>query len=208
MQLSNNAKLVLAAMQEILALAESAQDSAPPSPEVYLWDTFTAPNGSPLENRLPSPTPTGANVWLYDYGGVGQIQSNRASQASDDPHYHYEVGHADYTLTLLFNTSGFIDIFVRFTDVSNLFLLRSISNVMHIYKVEAGGFTDLANQSQTITDGDDHTATIICNGSSISFQVDAGTPLVASNAFNQTATKVGFALIHPTCTVDDFKVTA
>lgn len=176
---------------------------------VYLWDTFAGANGSSISGRTPDTVANGAEVWVAD-SDVASIQNNRAKGSFGDSTYHYDVGHGDYTLTYTFKAiPDYVDIQFRYSDNSNRWLFRmyASASVVQLYKVEAGNVTLPASASQTFAPNVDHTGTIILNGTSISCQVNNGTPLLVTDGFNQSLSLVQFH-INEAGEFDDFKVVA
>lgn len=156
--------------QALLARAFRAmfEEPAPPEPELFFLDTFTAANGTTLADHL------------CDYPGLSYTDSGAALITIEDNaalatggignNAVVDVGQSDYTLTAnMLGPSG-PTVLVRYLDASNHWrVILTTGGVLRIQKVETGSISTVV-ESGTHTYNFPQQMTITCSGQDIKLE--------------------------------------
>jgi hypothetical protein len=174
-------------------------------------DTFTRADSAITMGNAETPNTT---PWVPVVGTWG-ISSNKAYCASATTSgatvtnlVTADIGAADFTMNVVYTCNGGTgnisesQLIFRETDINNHLLLDITNNngapSINLYKRVAGTYTLLSGTTSYAVSGT-HTYTIITSGATISIQRDGGPSIItAVDAFNNTATKVGFVVLSGT----------
>lgn len=186
-----------------------------------LEDTFTDTNGT----TLPSHTMDTGSGWTKIEGNsnVPTIQSNKLQSTADAAAAYThtaDAGAANVTIEMIGTlgsggTTGdhAVEIALRASDGTNMWIIGINdvgTNNMFIATFIAGVYTVRDQATISLSAGTPYTLVVTATGNDVSFTVDGGAPVAATNAFNNTVTTHGIRLVHlggAANTVDDFVVT-
>ena len=190
--------------------------SAPAGPSYLVHDTFTDTDGVDLSAHTPDVDSVGGG-WIDDTTAV-EIQSNQAAGVGNDASSWIDAGNADVTVEVTRHTpisNRALRLMGRLTDTSNYIYLNisargTDASSFRLFRREAGAGTTIASGTYTVNISSTYNVKLAMSGSSVSAYLDDGTPLTATETFNQTATKHGLLFErNPGANggyADDFKV--
>jgi hypothetical protein len=176
----------------------------------YLKDTFTDTNGT----NLTAHTMDVGSGWS-SITGNWTIQSNQAQSGSTGAINVADAGQASVTMTAQFtlgvaNSTHDFRLLARVLDASNyIFSQAKGDGTLLLVERKAGANTTLASGTWS-ADTAQHTVKMVCYGSSLSVQIDQGTPLTyQGEIFQATLTKhgIGSAWATTATLCDNFFVT-
>jgi hypothetical protein len=146
--------------------------------------------------------------WRFDSGAwnVHLNQANCTSAPSALGLASADLGFTDGTGTLKIPDIGLaMGLVGRLTDASNFWLcyVLSGSNVLRLYRVQAGTFNVEVNVPTNFTNGDTIEMSFVGDKITITHGLNTDN---TTNSFNNTATRWGIYSEGPGRTVDDFQV--
>jgi hypothetical protein len=172
--------------------------------------TFTAANGT----ALTAITPEAGGAWTAQNAATWEIQSNKAQPLSVPGSGIRAAAtlvsaSADVWLeaTIRFSTVVGAGLLVRFTDVSNLWLVNIETTTVVLYERNGGTYTSRASASFTPVVATDYRVVVITAGSTIRVFINNTSYMTYSSAtLNQTATTHGVRADGASVTFDDFVI--
>lgn len=182
--------------------------------------TPVAPGATDNFNRADAGslgTSSGGQTWTNGGAGHFAIASNKAVAvftAGQLTVAWLETGLADFTLTcdIVGSATTEVGLVFRLVDSANHWLILANQGTFALYKVTAGGFTNLGGLPACPNGaGVTFTIKVVCSGSSIQTSIDSGSGFVAkhsvTDSYLSTATKVGLrtgvAITDTTSTYDN-----
>jgi hypothetical protein len=157
----------------------------PPVPQEITLDTFTGTDGT----NLTAHTMDSGDAWTAWAGSI-TIQSNRAVAQSGSNDYVTDIGTAQAKVVCKFqcaaaNANQAASIILRGTD-STHYLIAYFSGDGNgvLYWRHSGSFDSLGTFVWA-ADASEHTATILCKGTTITVQIDSQTTMTFANITRQ-----------------------
>lgn len=194
-------------------LANVSAQSVTVSRTGYVYDLFTASDGTAMNGRTPSPL-TAGNNWatLIGTAGLQTVRGNRlrldASSATQsiavDAGAANVIIYATLQATHLPDSAAGVGIVFRASDASNYWLAWITRSATTLFKVVAGVATSVDTEAATHYPGVPYQVQVVCNGNSITATVNGGESVSASDAHNNTATKHGVHAGGAVMAADDF----
>jgi len=165
---------------------------------MWVYDTFTAVDGTNAKGHVPETTGTGSD-W-QGWGAPGsEIRTNELRTTATGQTFQeatVETAKSDATLnvdwTVPASGTPFGGLVVRATDDANYILVRFWQGQLGILRQQRGEWTPIGNGAQVnATPGSVHRLTVTAVGTTITVAWDGTPALTVVESFNQTGTRHG-----------------
>jgi len=184
---------------------------------LWVYDSFTAVDGTPAQGRAPDVTGTGATWHVWGTPGI-EVRGTRFGTVGRGPAtleaatVETRAGDVAVGVDWVVPASGtpFGGIVVRATDAANYLLVRYWNGELCVLRQQNGVWTASgAAVLVAATPGRTHRLTVTTAGARVTVAWDGETVLRVTDAFNQTATEHGVVWapsVDALTTYDNFDV--
>ena len=139
----------------------------PPGPTVYLYDTFSDSNGTPLVDHVMNIGPgwsiTNSSFEIQSNSAVDSIETSQGVVAAN-------AGVANATMSCALTNPSDGGLVFRLLDDENYLLVRIASSEVDVYSCVANSFTELLTITYSWTGS--HTIGFVAEGSSVEVYID------------------------------------
>ncbi len=164
-----------------------------------VYDTFTGPDATNVQGRLPEWTTTGTGWQLWGTPGA-DLLGNRLRTTGTGPTFEEAVvdsGAADATVAVDWmvppaGVDAFAGVVLRATDANNFLLVCYYAGQIAAYRYQGAAFTALgASTPVTVAPGSVHRLAATATGPTLTVVWDGATIQTRTSTFQQTATRHG-----------------
>ncbi len=164
---------------------------------LIIYDQFTEADSTSLDAHTPNKSPGGA-LWVESHGNF-DIQGNRANLVSVGALPAAGIvtvasGLSDCKVSSIIRSPSatyYVGVTVRHSDDDNCLIVAVRNGHLIFVKRQAGTGSVLSDTAQVMAINTDYVLEVTLLGNSIKATVDGNTGVTITNAFNQTATRMG-----------------